>query len=80
MQFLLQSGSFLIQADAETRRGTILLLNMPANIVEAQIDNKIWYRVIVGPYAQRGAAQQAANKLRTQKISSIWMERPVTSG
>jgi len=80
LQYLLQSGSFLIQADAESRRGSILLLNMPANIVEAEIDNKIWYRVIVGPYAQRGEAQQAANRLRTQKISSIWMERPITKG
>lgn len=78
MQYLLQSGSFLIQADAESRRGTLLLLNMPANIVEAEIDNKIWYRVIVGPYAERGEAQQAALRLRSEEISSIWMEQPIT--
>ena len=78
--YLLQSGSFQIKADAETRRGTLLLLNMPANIVEAQINNKTWYRVIVGPYPQRGLAQQAASKLRARDIRSIWMERPVTSG
>ena len=78
--YLLQSGSFQIKADAETRRGTLLLLNMPANIVEAKINNKTWYRVIVGPYPQRGQAQQAASRLRAKDIRSIWMERPVTSG
>lgn len=78
MQYLLQSGSFQIKADAESRRGTLLLLNMPANIVEANIDNKIWYRVIVGPYAQRAKAQQAVSRLRAEDISSIWLERPLT--
>jgi len=79
LQYLLQSGSFLIQADAESRRGSILLLNMPANIVEAEIGNKIWYRVIVGPYTERAEAQQAAIRLRSEEISSIWMERPITA-
>jgi len=80
MQYLLQTGSFLIRADAESRRGTLLLLNMPANIVEAQIDNKIWYRVIVGPYAVRSEAQAASLLLRSEEISSIWMEQPITKG
>ena len=80
VNFLLQSGSFQIKADAESRRGSLLLLNMPANIVEARIDNKIWYRVIVGPYTQRGQAQQAVARLKANNITSIWMERPVAEG
>ena len=77
VNFLLQSGSFQIRADAESRRGSLLLLNLPAKLVEAHIDNKIWYRVIVGPYAQRGQAQRAVARLKANNISSIWMERPV---
>lgn len=80
MQYLLQSGSFQIKADAESRRGSLLLLNMPANIVEAELDSKIWYRVIVGPYTERNKAQQAAMRMRSEKIQSIWMERPISSG
>lgn len=76
--YLLQSGSFQIKADAESRMGTLLLLNLPARIVEARIDNKIWYRVIVGPYDQRGEAQQAVARLKANNIRSIWMERPAT--
>lgn len=80
MQYLLQSGSFQIKADAEMRRGALLLLNLPANVVEAHIDNRIWYRVIVGPYDQRGAAQQALSRLKANDIQSIWMERPMDAG
>lgn len=80
VSFLLQSGSFQIKADAESRRGSLLLLNLPANIVEAQIDNRIWYRVIVGPYAQRGEAQQAVARLKANNITSIWMERSRAEG
>jgi len=80
MQYLLQSGSFQIKADAQMRRGALLLLNLPANVVEAQIDNRTWYRVIVGPYSQRGQAQQAASRLQANEIKSIWLERPVEPG
>jgi len=76
INYLLQSGSFQIKADAESRMGTLLLLNLPASIVEARIDNKIWYRVVVGPYDQRGQAQQAVARLKANNIRSIWMERP----
>lgn len=80
MQYLLQSGSFLIKADAQSRRGTLLLMNLPATLAEASIDGKIWYRVIVGPYSQRGDAQQAVSRLRASDIASIWLERPLTEG
>lgn len=78
VNYLLQSGSFKIKADAESRLGSLLLLNLPASIVEARIDNKTWYRVIVGPYEQRGQAQQAVARLKANDIMSIWMERPAT--
>jgi len=80
MQYLLQSGSFQIKPDAESRRGSLLLLNLPANIVEAEIEGKVWYRVIVGPYTQRGEAQQAVLRLKANDISSMWLERPLVEG
>ncbi len=78
LNYLLQSGSFQSKAEAESRMGTLLLLNLPASIVEARIDNNIWYRVIVGPYDQRSLAQQAVARLKANNIRSIWMERPAT--
>ena len=80
MQYLLQTGSFQIRTDADLRRGALLLLDLPATIVEARIDNKTWYRVLVGPYSQRGEAQQVAHQLRDNDIASMWLEQPVSEG
>jgi cell division protein FtsN len=76
VQYLLQSGSFLILPDAERRRGELLLMDLPANVVEARIENKTWYRVLVGPFSNRDGAQQVVTRLRDKGIAAIWLERP----
>ena len=78
-QYLLQSGSFQILADAERRRGELLLMNLPANVVEANIDDNIWYRVVVGPFAERSSANRVVTALRERQIAAIWLARPATN-
>ncbi len=75
-QYLLQSGSFLILPDAERRRGELLLMDLPANVVQARIENKTWYRVLVGPFNNRDGAQQVVTRLREKGIAAIWLQRP----
>ena len=75
-EYLLQSGSFRILADAERRRGELLLLDLPARVTEAEVNGRIWYRVLVGPYDRRGEAQQVEQTLRERQIAAIWLERP----
>jgi len=77
--YLLQSGSFQILADAERRRGELLLMNLPANVVEANIDDNIWYRVVVGPFAERSSANRVVTALRERQIAAIWLARPATN-
>ena len=78
-QYLLQSGSFQILADAERRRGELLLMNLPANVVEAEIDDNIWYRVVVGPFRDRSSANRVVTALRERQIAAIWLARPATN-
>lgn len=78
-QFLLQSGSFQILADAERRRGELLLMNLPANVVEAHIDENIWYRVVVGPFEDRSSANRVVTALRERQIAAILLARPTTN-
>ncbi|MEM7220318.1 MAG: SPOR domain-containing protein [Pseudomonadota bacterium] len=76
-QYLLQSGSFLILADAERRRGEVLLLNLPAKVSEVKIDARIWYRVMVGPFAARADAQRAEATLKRRDIAALLLEQPL---
>lgn len=69
--YLLQAGSFQNQADAESRRARILLLNMNASIAEGIVVGRTHYRVQVGPFAGRQNAETARNLLSGNDIESI---------
>ena len=78
-QYLLQSGSFQILADAQRRRGQLLLMDLPANVVEATVNDNIWYRVVVGPFDSQRQANRVVTALRERQIAAIWLARPVTN-
>jgi cell division protein FtsN len=69
--YLLQAGSFQERNDAETRRANIILLNMPASVVPGVVSGKTWYRVQVGPFTGRQAAEEARATLALNNIDSI---------
>ena len=54
-------------------------MNLPANVVEAEIDDNIWYRVVVGPFRDRSSANRVVTALRERQIAAIWLARPATN-
>ncbi len=57
--YAVQVGSFAANADANKMKKRLLDKGYPAFVVEADLGQKgVWYRVRVGPYADRPAAEQ----------------------
>jgi len=71
VRYLLQAGSFQDRGDAENRRVKVLLLNMEANVVPGVVSGRTWYRVQVGPFNGRSAADAARDMLSENNIDSI---------
>lgn len=64
--FVLQVASYTTQADAQARRGKLHQAGVTNAFVEqASINGKQQYRLRVGPFPSREAAQAAQARLRT---------------
>jgi cell division protein FtsN len=76
IQYMLQAGSFRSEAEADKRRASILMLGMPVKI--AKVTGKpgeTWYRVVVGPFAGKTAAQSARDNLRNNGVDSLLVKQ-----
>ena len=71
INFLLQAGSFQNRQEADERRAKITLMNMSAEIVPGVVAGRTWYRVQVGPFAGRPAAEEARKQLSANNIDSL---------
>ena len=71
-RFLLQTGSFREEADAERMRAQLLLSGLP-NVHTSRVegDNGIWYRVRTGPFNNRTELNRARNQLTSLGISPM---------
>lgn len=68
---LLQAGSFRSEAEADRRRAAILLLGMPVKVVKVGKDGEAWYRVVVGPFQGKAAADSARASLKGNGVDSL---------
>jgi cell division protein FtsN len=75
-RYLLLAGSFQNKAGAESRRTSILLLNMSANVSESIVNGRTLYAVQVGPFGGRRAAEDAKTVLSSNGIESIPLAAP----
>ena len=70
--YLLQAGSFKSEAEADRRRATILLLGLPVKVVKVPVKpGETWYRVVVGPFTGKTAAQSARASLRSNGVDTL---------
>lgn len=71
-RFLLQTGSFKNEADAERMRAELLLSGLP-NVHTSRVDgdNGIWFRVRTGPFNTRTELNRAHNQLTSLGISPL---------
>ena len=75
--YLLQSGSFRSQEDAERQRAQIAFLGLRASTQRIDLDNgSVWYRVNVGPFTSRSQMNSAIDKLVSLNIQPLVRKIP----
>ncbi|WP_439102908.1 SPOR domain-containing protein [Congregibacter sp.] len=74
-QFLLQAGSFRQAADADRRRGELLLLGLNPSVEDTQGDTGRWFRVVLGPFESRSAMAKARSLTAQQDIDTLLIQR-----
>ncbi|MDE0694127.1 MAG: SPOR domain-containing protein [Gammaproteobacteria bacterium] len=83
-EYLLQAGSFRLRDDAERMRGWLMLysdlpgvqgLSITASAVELE-EQGTWHRVLIGPFEDRNAVDQAMAHLRQRDVATLLLERP----
>lgn len=74
--YVLQAGSFKSEAEADRRRATILMLGLPVKIVKVPVKpGETWYRVVVGPFPGKAAAQSARSNLRSNGVDTLVLKQ-----
>ena len=74
-EYLLQAASFRSVDEANALRARLLLLDLPAATDSVALNTGRWYRVTVGPFESKSAAQRAMTALRERNISPMWIKR-----
>lgn len=70
--YSLQAGSFKVEAEADKRRASILLLGLPVKILKIPAKpGETLYRVMVGPIKGHDAVQTARSNLRSNGIDTL---------
>lgn len=75
--YYLQAGSFKNHADADSRKATLALLGVSANIQRITIDdNQTWHRVLVGPINDANELSSLRSRLGSENIETMtWRAR-----
>lgn len=74
-QYLLQAGSFRQAADADRRRGELLLLGLNPSVEDTRGDTGRWFRVVLGPFESRSAMAKARSLTAQQDIDTLLIQR-----
>jgi cell division protein FtsN len=74
-QFFLQAGSFRQKAEAERVRAQIILLGQDVRVENVTVRDEVWYRVLVGPYANREQLGKAQKMLAASGYSNLLLQQ-----
>lgn len=74
-QYFLQAGSFRKQADADKVRAQIILLGQSVQVESGSVRDETWYRVLVGPFANREQLAQAQKSLAGSGFSNLLLQQ-----
>ena len=71
-RYWLQAGAFRSAAQADSLKARLTLTGLPVRVVSGRGGNNIlWYRVRVGPYSSKSAANSGKQRLKRQKIAPV---------
>lgn len=73
--YKMQCGSFKTRPQAESLKAKMAFVGIESQIQTAQGKNNMWYKVVLGPYERKRAAEEDKHKLRNNKINGcqIWL-------
>jgi cell division protein FtsN len=73
--YKMQCGSFKTRPQAESLKAKMAFVGIESQIQTAQGKKNIWYKVVLGPYTRKRAAEEDKHKLRKNKINGcqIWL-------
>ncbi|NWL80784.1 cell division protein [Pseudomonas taiwanensis] len=74
-QFFLQAGSFRKRDDADRVRAQIILLGQNVQVESGTVREETWYRVLVGPYANREQLASAQKQLAGSGFSNLLLQQ-----
>lgn len=66
----LQAGSFQNPGDADNQKAKLALIGMEASIQQVMLQDKVWYRVRLGPYAKIDEVNRIRAELAKQGIEA----------
>lgn len=83
-EYLLQAGSFPREEDADQMRALVTLVGgfeaydgVSLSTTPVTLPGEgTWYRVLVGPFPDKASVQDAVERLRSQDIPALVLERP----
>jgi len=73
--YKMQCGSFKTRKQAEVMRATIAFSGLSSQVSSAKGTSGTWYKVFLGPYQQKRAAEKDKHKLKSNNINTcqIWL-------
>ncbi|HLL19360.1 MAG TPA: SPOR domain-containing protein [Rubrivivax sp.] len=76
--YFVQAGAYTRTEDAEQQRARLAMLGQTAKITEREQAGRVVYRVRLGPFSSRDAADSLQNKLQEQSIEAqiVRVEKP----
>ncbi|MFU8926524.1 SPOR domain-containing protein [Acinetobacter puyangensis] len=77
-RYILQVRSYEDPDFADARRAEIVLNGLSAEVIMTNEGNKVWYRVISGPYDSQESARIAQQTLQNGGIDSIIVKQPAS--
>lgn len=73
--YVLQAGSFSSAADADRRRAELALHGIESRIQKASIDERLYYRVRIGPIDDLERLNRLHRRLRAARIDVVRLRR-----
>jgi cell division protein FtsN len=74
--YVLQAGSFMAPADAETRRANLALLGVESRLQRVSIDDDVYHRVRIGPTSDLNELNTIRRRLRNAEIDVLLIKLP----
>jgi cell division protein FtsN len=74
-QFFLQAGSLRQKPEAEKVRAQIILLGQNVSVENVTVRDEVWYRVLVGPFADRNQLGKAQKTLSASGYNNLLLQQ-----